>query len=356
MVKQAKNVTSSLPQKGALRASLLRCALGGLLLVFLAVANVLWGSLDIPIADVWRILLGKEPAGHHAWSFIIWQGRVPQMLTALLTGASLGTCGLLLQTALRNPLAGPSILGIDSGANLGVAIVLLLLGGTASIGSLQLGGHLLVVVAAMMGALSIMALLMMLSRILRSQVMLLITGVVISYVTGSIIQLLNYSATEQGVFSFVIWGMGNFASVGIERLPVFCLLSLVGLVLALLLIKPLDALLLGDRYAENLGVRIGYVRQMLLLVTGLLTATTTAFCGPISFIGLAVPHLARLSIGTSSHRILMPATMLIGANLALACNLLSTLPRDGSIIPISVITPLIGAPVVLHVILKNKNN
>ena len=324
------------------------------LMVLFSIANVLWGSLDIPIKDVWQILCGNEIEGHPAWSIIVMQGRVPQMLTALLTGTALGTCGLLLQTAFRNPLAGPSILGIDSGANLGVAIVLLLLGGTASIGSLTIGGHLLVVVAAMVGALTIMALLMLLSRLLRSQVMLLITGVIISYVTGSVIQLLNYSATEQGVHSFVIWGMGNFASVGIERLPIFCTLSCIGLLLALLLIKPLDALLLGDRYAENLGIRIGRVRQMLLLVTGLLTATTTAFCGPISFIGLAVPHLARLTLGTSYHRMLMPATMLIGANLALACNLLSTLPRDGSIIPISVITPLIGAPVVLHVILKNK--
>lgn len=324
------------------------------LMVLLSIANVLWGSLDIPVKDVWQILCGNEIEGHPAWRIIVMQGRVPQMLTALLTGIALGTCGLLLQTAFRNPLAGPSILGIDSGANLGVAIVLLLLGGTASIGSLTIGGHLLVVVAAMVGALSIMALLMLLSRLLRSQVMLLITGVIISYVTGSVIQLLNYSATEQGVHSFVIWGMGNFASVGIERLPVFFTLSCLGLLLALLLIKPLDALLLGDRYAENLGIRIGRVRQMLLLVTGLLTATTTAFCGPISFIGLAVPHLARLTLGTSYHRTLMPATMLIGANLALACNLLSTLPRDGSIIPISVITPLIGAPVVLHVILKNK--
>ena len=321
-------------------------------LVLLAVANVLWGSLDIPVRDVWHILCGNEVEGHPAWSVIVLQGRVPQMLTALLTGTALGTCGLLLQTAFRNPLAGPSILGIDSGANLGVAIVLLLLGGTASIGSLTLGGHLLVVVAAMVGALAIMALLMILSRLLRSQVMLLITGVIISYVTGSVIQLLNYSATEQGVFSFVIWGMGNFSSVGPERLAIFCTLSVIGLLLALLLIKPLDALLLGDRYAENLGIKIGRVRQLLLLVTGLLTATTTAFCGPISFIGLAVPHLARLTLGTAWHRTLMPATMLIGANLALACNLLSTVPRDGSIIPISVITPLLGAPVVLHVILR----
>lgn len=327
-----------------------------LALVLLAASNVLWGSVDIPIKDVWHILCGGEVEGHSAWSNIVRQGRVPQMLTALLTGAALGTCGLLLQTAFRNPLAGPSILGIDSGANLGVAIVLLLLGGTASVGNITLGGHLLVIVAAMAGALVIMALLMILSKMLRSQLMLLITGVIISYVTGSIIQLLNYSATEQGVFKFVIWGMGDFSSVGTEKLPVFCALSCIGLLLALLLIKPLDALLLGDRYAENLGIRIGRVRQMLLLVTGVLTATTTAFCGPISFIGLAVPHLARLTLGTAWHRTLMPATMLIGANLALTCNLLSTLPRDGSIIPISVITPLIGAPVILHVILKQRHD
>lgn len=326
-----------------------------LLMLALAVCNVLWGSLSIPVADVWHILCGQTVDGHAAWSIIVWQGRVPQTLTALLCGAALGTCGLLLQTAFRNPLAGPSILGIDSGANLGVAVVLLLLGGTATIGGMSVGGHLLVVIAAMAGALLIMALLMLLARMLRSQVMLLITGVIISYVTGSIIQLLNYSATEQGVHSFVIWGMGNFATVGMERLPVFLTLCLAGLGLSLLMVKPLDALLLGNSYAENLGIRIGQVRQMLLLVTGLLTATTTAFCGPISFIGLAVPHLARLALNTAWHRILLPATMLVGANLTLLCNLISTLPRDGSLIPISVITPLIGAPVILYVILKQNN-
>lgn len=322
------------------------------MLFLLAISNVLWGSLSIPVSEVWHIVCGGETEGHPAWSIIVRQGRIPQMLTALLTGSALGTCGLLLQTAFRNPLAGPSILGIDSGANLGVACVLLLLGGTASVGNLTLGGHLLVIVAAMAGSLFVMALLMVLSRLLHNQVMLLITGVIISYVTGSIIQLLNFSATEQGVHSFVIWGMGNFASVGVERLPVFCTLLCSGLLLALLLVKPLDALLLGDRYAENLGIKTRQVQQMLLLVTGLLTATTTAFCGPIAFIGLAVPHLTRLMLGTSWHSILLPATMLVGANLALICNLLSTMPHDGSIIPVSVITPLIGAPVILHIIFK----
>ena len=309
-----------------------------LTVALLAVANLLWGSLSIPIEDVWRILCGEEIEGHASWTYIIRQSRVPQMLTAILCGASLSTCGLMLQTTFRNPLAGPSILGIDSGANLAVAIVMLLLGGTVTLGSLSIAGYLLVVMAAMVGALCIMMLLMLLSRILHSKVMLLITGVIISYVTGSIIQLLNYTATEEGVHSFILWGMGNFSNVSMDRLPLFSLLILIGLFMALLMIKPLDALLLGDRYAQNLGIRIQRVRP--------------AFCGPISFLGLAVPHIARLTLGTSIHRVLLPGAMLMGAILTLICNLLSTLPRNGSLIPINVITPIIGSPVILYVILK----
>lgn len=282
------------------------------------------------------------------------QSRIPQMLTATFCGTSLSTCGLLLQTAFRNPLAGPSILGIDSGANLGVALVMLLLGGSMTLGGMALGGYLLVIMAALMGALGIMSLLLMLSHLLRQQVMLLITGVIISYVTGSIIQLLNYGATEEGVKNFIVWGMGNFASVSSDRLPIFLSLVSLGLVCAALLIKPLDALLLGDRYAQNLGINVQRTNQFILLTTGLLTATTTAFCGPITFLGLAVPHIARMGLGSGSHRVLIPGTMLMGAMLTLLCNLISTLPSGGSLIPINVITPLIGAPVILYVIFKHK--
>ena len=324
--------------------------------LLLAMANLLWGSLNIPACDVCRILTGHAYDGSPVWQKIVLEGRLPQMLTALLAGAALGTSGLLLQTAFHNPLAGPSILGIDAGASLGVAIVLLMLGGSASVGTTTIGGHLLVTAAGVMGALLIMLLLMSLASLLHSQVMLLITGVIISYVTGSIIQLLNYSATEQGIHAFVMWGMGNFTGVGLARLPLFCLLSIGGLSLSLLLIKPLDALLLGERYAENLGISIPRTRQLLLLTTGLLTAVVTAYCGPVSFVGLAVPHMARMILVTSSHRMLLPATMLMGALLTLVCNLLSTLPFDGSIIPVGVITPLIGAPVILYVILRKKDD
>ena len=321
------------------------------IIMLLFLANLLVGSVSIPAEDVVRILMGDE-ASKASWRFIVWQSRLPQALTALLCGASLAVCGLLLQTVLKNPLAGPSILGIDAGANLGVALVMLFLGGTVTLGSLSVGGYLLVIVAAMLGALCIMLLLLLLSSVLRNQVMLLITGVIISYVTGSIISLLNYSATEEGVHNYIVWGMGNFSGVSLDRLPLYCILLAIGMIGAVLLVKPLDAILLGERYATNLGVNVHKTRNWLLLCTGLLTATTTAFCGPISFLGLAVPHIARMTLRTSQHRILLPGTMLMGACLTLLCNLLCNVPSSGSIIPVNVLTPLIGAPVILYVILK----
>ncbi len=326
----------------------------GVGLVLLMAANLLWGSFPIPAQEVWHILRYGTSTGNPAWAVIIWQSRFPQMCTALLCGTALSTCGLMLQTTFRNPLAGPSILGIDAGANLGVALVMLFFGGFLTLGKVSLGGHLLVVLAAMAGAWLVMLLLLFLSRLLQNQVMLLITGVIISYVTGSLIQLLNYSATEQGVHNFVMWGMGHFGGVTVQRLPIFASLIFAGLLLALLMMKPLNALLLGDRYALNMGVNVRSVHRMLLISTGLLTATTTAFCGPISFLGLTVPHIARLSLGNSDHRTLLPATMLTGAILALLCNLLSTLPSQGTLIPINVITPLIVSPVIFYVIFHQK--
>ena len=326
----------------------------GLLVALLGVANILWGSVSIPASDVLNILAGHGSPDHPSWDYIIRESRIPQVITATLCGAALSTCGLLLQTLFRNPLAGPNILGIDSGANLGVALVMLLLGGSMTLGSVSLSGYLLIILAALLGACAIMALLMLLANYLHSPIMLLITGVIISYVTSSIISMLNFRATEEGVHNYIIWGMGNFSAVTTDRIPLYATLISLGLLGALLLIKPLDALLLGDSYAQNLGISIRATRNRLLLSTGLLTAVTTAFCGPISFLGLAVPHIARLLLRTSNHRILMPGTMLMGAALTLLCNLLCTLPRSGSIIPINVITPLIGAPVILYVILRRK--
>lgn len=323
--------------------------------VLLFMACLLVGSVRIPLAEVFRILAGGE-VEKASWSFIVWESRLPQALTALLCGGALATCGLMLQTAFRNPLAGPSILGINSGASLGVALVMLLFGGSLSAGSFSLSGFFSVLAGAFAGSMLVMALILFFSTLIRSNVMLLITGIMIGYIASSAIALLNFFATAEGVQSYTIWGMGSFGGVSMQQMPAFASVTLLGLWGALLLIKPLNALLLGDRYAENLGVNIHRVRNWLLVVTGLLTAITTAFCGPVSFIGLAVPHVARMMLGTSNHQSLLPVTMLSGGAVALFCNLVCVLPGESGIIPLNAVTPVVGAPVIIYVILNQRKS
>ena len=327
-------------------------ALGALIVVLFAL-NLLWGSVSIPAHDVLRILLG-DTAEKASWQFIILQSRLPQAITACFCGASLAVSGLLLQTAFRNPLAGPSVFGINSGAGLGVALVMLFLGGGLSVGSVSISGFAAVLTAAFIGAMAVMAVIFFFSTLVRNNVMLLIIGIMIGYISNSAISLLNFFATDEGVKSYMVWGMGSFGGVSMSAMPVFLTVSVAGLTGALLLIKPLNALMLGDRYAENLGVSIFRVRNWLLIVTGLLTAITTAFCGPVAFIGLAVPHIARLLLTTDNHRQLLPATLLCGSVVALVCNLVCYLPGEGGVIPLNAVTPLIGAPVIIYVIARRK--
>ena len=324
-------------------------------ILLLFIANLLVGSVDIPPADVWHILTGGE-GGKASWSFIVWESRLPQALTALLCGGSLAVCGLMLQTAFKNPLAGPSILGINSGASLGVAFVMLLFGGSVTAGTFSLSGFLSVLMGAFVGAMAIMTLILFFSTLIKSNVMLLITGIMIGYIASSAISLLNFFATAEGVQSYIIWGMGNFGGVSLQQMPAFASVTLLGLAGALMLIKPLNALLLGERYAENLGINIRRVRNWLLLVTGLLTAVTTAFCGPVAFIGLAVPHVARMLLGTSNHQSLLPVTILSGGAVALLCNLVCILPGEAGIIPLNAVTPIIGAPVIIYVIVSQRRS
>lgn len=323
------------------------------LAVLLLLANLLVGSVRIPPAEVLHMLAGGE-AVRESWRFILWESRLPQALTALLCGSGLAVCGLLLQTAFKNPLAGPDILGINSGASLGVALVMLLLGGNVSAGAFSLSGFLSVLAGAFVGAMAVMALVLFFSTIIKSSVMLLITGIMIGYMASSAISLLNFFATAEGVQSYLVWGMGNFGGVSMQQMPGFAAVVLLGLTGALLLIKPLNALLLGERYAENLGVNIRRVRNWLLLVTGLLSAITTAFCGPVAFIGLAVPHVARMVLGTANHRSLLPVTILCGGVVALLCNLLCVLPGEWGIIPLNAVTPIVGAPVIIYVIVRQR--
>ncbi|MBU3813163.1 MAG: iron ABC transporter permease [Candidatus Bacteroides intestinipullorum] len=325
----------------------------GVLIVLLFVANLLVGSVSIPADEVFRILLGED-TGRASWRYIVWEARLPQALTAMLAGSALAACGLLLQTAFRNPLAGVSILGVNSGAGLGVAVVMLLLGGTLSAGAFSLSGFFSVLAGAFAGALAVMALILFFSTVVRSNVMLLIIGLMVGYLVSSVVSLLNFMSTAEGVQSYMVWGMGHFGGVSLRQMPAFAAVVLAGLAGALLLVKPLNALLLGERYAENLGVRVRRVRHVLLVVVGVLTAVTTAFCGPVLFIDLAVPHIARLLLPTANHRLLLPATMLAGAVVALACNLACVLPGGAGLIPLNAVTPLIGAPIVIYVIVRQR--
>ena len=323
------------------------------LIMVLFILNLLLGSVPVPAGDVLRILMG-DGSQKPSWQFIILESRLPQAVTATLCGGALAVSGLMLQTAFRNPLAGPSVFGINSGAGLGVALVMLLLGGGLSVGSLQVSGFAAILTAAFIGAMAVMALIFFFSTLVRNNVMLLIVGIMIGYITNSAISLLNFFATDEGVKSYMVWGMGSFGGVSMDNMPVFASVTLLGLFGALLLIKPLNALLLGDRYAENLGINIIRVRNWLLVVTGLLTAVTTAFCGPVAFIGLAVPHIARLLLSTDNHRVLLPATILCGAVVALFCNLVCFLPGESGVIPLNAVTPLIGAPVIIYVIARRR--
>ena len=322
-------------------------------IIVLFAANLLMGAVYIPAADVMAILFGKE-SDHTAWNYIVLESRLPQAVTAMFCGASLAVSGLMLQTAFRNPLAGPSIFGINSGASVGGALVMLLWGGSISTEAFSLSGFVAVLTAAFVGAMLVLALIMLLSLVVKDNVMLLIAGIMIGYIASSAISLLNFFATEEGVQSYMVWGLGNFGGVSLDRLPLFIGVSAFGLLVAILMVKPLNALLLGDQYAQNLGFNIKRVRHLLLFVTGLLAAITTAFCGPVAFIGLAVPHIARLILGTENHRNLLPATILTGAATAMLANLVCILPGDNGVIPLNAVTPFLGAPVIIYVIAKRK--
>ena len=322
-------------------------------MVVLLAVNLAVGSVSIPLRDVVSIIMGHE-AARPSWQYIIMESRLPQAITAMLCGGSLAVSGLMLQTAFKNPLAGPSIFGINSGAGVGVALVMLGLGGSLSVGSVSITGFMAVLAAAFVGAMAVMGLIFLFSTMVHNNVMLLIVGIMIGYIANSVVALLNFFATDEGVKSYMVWGMGSFGGVPMSQIPLFASLCILGLVGALLLVKPLNALLLGERYAENLGINTKRVRNYLLFVTGVLTAVSTAFCGPVAFIGLAVPHIARMLLGTENHRRLLPATLFCGAAIALLCNIICVLPGNNGIIPLNAVTPIMGAPVIIYVLLKQR--
>lgn len=322
-----------------------------ILLLLLALVSLCVGSINISISESIDALCGN---GSDEMHFIMIELRFPQMITAILAGSALAVSGLLMQTLFENPLADPSLLGINSGASLGVAIALLVLGGSWTMGDNTLSGIVLTIVAAFVGASIVNLLLVVCSRLLHGNLALLIAGVMVSFVISAIISLLSFYASADGVRSFVVWGLGDFSEVSLQRLPLMIVLTMLPMLMLLWLATPLNAMLLGMDYATNLGINVRRVRTLSLLITGGLTATVTALCGPISFIGLAVPHIARMFFSTSNHRQLLPACVLIGANVALLSLIISHSPGERGILPLAAITPLMGVPIVFYILFKSK--
>ena len=323
----------------------------GLLLFF--VLNLLLGTVKIPVDAILCILFGDE-SQQEIWRNIILSSRVPQALTATVAGAGLAVSGLQMQTVFRNPLAGPSVLGISNGASLGVAFVVLMSGSLGGVALSRLGylGDAAMSVAAIVGALAVMALILYVSQKVKGSVTLLIIGVMIGYLATAIIGVLKFFSAEEDVKAYVVWGLGSFARVSGDQMMLFVLLMTGLLPLSMLLSKTMNLLLLGDYYASNLGLNLRRARLLVISSSGILVAIVTAYCGPIMFIGLAVPHLCRALFQTSDHRILMPACMLTGACLALACNLVARMPGFEGALPVNSVTALIGAPVIASVIFR----
>lgn len=325
-------------------------------IVVLMVANLLIGSVRIPVADVCGILIGAE--SNEIWENIIWKSRLPQALTAIVAGAGLAVSGLQMQTVFRNPLAGPSVLGISNGSALGVAFVVLLSGRLGGVALSRLGylGDAAMSIAAIVGALAVMMLIVWISQRVRGNVTLLIIGVMIGYLATAIIGVLKFLSPEEDVKAFVVWGLGSFSRVSGDEMVLFVVLMAILLPLSFLLVKSMNLLLLGDRYAANLGLNIRRARLLVILCSGVLVAIVTAYCGPIMFIGLAVPHLARALFRTSDHRVLIPATMLCGAALALVCNLIARMPGFEGALPVNSVTALVGAPVIAAVLFRRRKD
>lgn len=325
------------------------------LIIVLMLLNVMIGSVSIPLGEIWRECTGG--GDNEIYHNILFNSRMPQAMTALMAGAGLAVSGLQMQTVFHNPLAGPSVLGISNGASLGVATVVLLSGSVGGVALSRLGyvGDAAMTVAAVMGALAVLWLIVWVAGRVQGNVTLLIIGVMIGYLATAIIGVLKFFSPEEDVKAFVVWGLGSFNRVSGGQVWLFCLLMCVTLPLSMLLVKSMNLLLLGDRYASNLGLDIRRARTLVICSSGVLVAIVTAYCGPIMFIGLAVPHLSRALLHSSDHRILMPTTMLTGSALALACALLARLPGFEGALPINSVTALIGAPITAMVLFRRKN-
>jgi iron complex transport system permease protein len=345
--------TTTWPRLGVRRVVLV-LLLAGLVGMFLL--SLLIGSVTIPLGDILTILIGGEPA-RSTWTTIVRDFRLPKAITAMLAGAALAVSGLQMQTLFRNPLADSYVLGVSSGASLGVALVVLSVGTTGSILMAGIGllGDFGLALAAFIGSALVLSLILFVAARVQSVMTLLILGLMFGYAIGAVVSLLLYFSIAERIQVYVNWTFGSFGGVTWSQMAIFASMIIVGLVSAFFLSKPLNAMLLGETYARSMGLNVRRTRLWIIVTTALLAGPVTAFCGPIAFIGIAVPHLCRGLFGTSDHRILIPGVVMLGAIVALVADLIAQIPGSQIILPLNAVMALIGAPVVIWIILRRRN-
>jgi len=326
-----------------------------ILIALFLVVDLVLGSVSIPSEKIMAILMGEDVKA--SWDYIILNFRLPKAITAILVGAGLSVSGLMMQTLFRNPLAGPHVLGISSGASLGVALMVMasvLLPGVFGAVYSFLGSWALVV-SAIAGASIIFVIVGMASIRISDSVSLLIIGIMFGSITGAVVNILQYFSDPEQLQSFVLWTFGSLSGVTWNEMHVMAPVVVFGLLMSFVLIKPLDALLLGENYARGVGISVNRTRIWVIISTALVAGTLTAFTGPIAFIGVAVPHMARAIFGTASHKVLLPAVVLIGSALMLVCDILSQVPGNQTTLPINSVTAIFGGPVVIWVIVRSRS-
>lgn len=323
-------------------------------LLFFWILNISLGSVGIPFKEIAKGLFGND-LSKETWKHILFNFRIPKSITAIITGAGLSLVGLLMQTLFRNPMAGPSVLGITSGAGLGVAILVM---GTSVISGFSFVGfnlHISIVVAAILGSLVVLLGILLLSYRIKNTLSILIIGLMLGALTSSIVSILAYFSNAEVLQQYMFWGFGSLGHLSTSELSILSTVVIIGMIAIVPFLKPLNSLLLGENYAQNMGVNILRLKNFLLIITGVLTGVITAFVGPIAFIGIAVPHIARLVFNTSNHKVLVPAVIFIGAILLLICDSIAQLPHSEKVVPINAITSLFGAPLVIWLLLYKKN-
>ncbi len=349
-----QTIVNGAPSGGLKWQSLLLLSLGLLLLFLLDIGL---GSVRIPVGDTVRILLGQS-VENEAWEAIILKIRLPRSITAVLVGAALSVGGLQMQTLFRNPLAGPSVLGITAGASLGVAAVMLAAGGVAtafSIRQLDLGGSWMIIIASTIGAALVLIVILGISFRIKDNVVMLIVGIMVANITIAVVSIWQYFSDPEQIQEYILWTFGSLGGVTNQQLGALSLIVVSGIVFTFFLSKTLNVLLLGENYAQSMGLNIRRSRIMIIAVTSVLAGAITGFCGPIGFVGIAVPHLTRSFLNTSDHRLLIPSCVLVGGILMLLCDIISQVPGSQTVLPVNAITAMIGSPIVIWIIVKRRN-